>query len=110
MIHFYFQILKTKSRLEAGSGNARMDLVEAWTFQAPFLWRDLVMEKKHKIDYRQAVVNFINGKCPPGNGLGGYYDPDVEDIEAHCENCDAPECFGSWIEELEGEPLSREDT
>ncbi len=67
------------------------------------------MEQTHPTTaYRQAVLNFINGKCPPGDGeqAGQYYDPEVEDLDLHCEkNCDVPACFKSWFETREGKPL-----
>ncbi len=40
MIHFYFEILKTKSRLEAGIGNDRGGtLLGPYDFQALFVLR-----------------------------------------------------------------------
>lgn len=56
------------------------------------------MENTHKNQYHQAVVNFVSGTCPPGEREGEFYDPEVPDLEAHCENCDVPKCFGSWLE------------
>jgi hypothetical protein len=37
MIRFYFEILKNKSRLEAGSSNAREACYEPYDFQALFV-------------------------------------------------------------------------
>ncbi len=75
-------------------------LVPGMSLGILFLKGGIVMAKTHqKTFYRRAVVNFVNGECPPGKRAGEFYDPDVEDLETHCgKNCDVSKCFGSWLE------------
>ena len=63
---------------------------------------EYIMDRIHENIYREAILSFINHKCPP-DGKGGFWSPEVADPDLYCDGCDGGSCFRDWFVEQEYE-------